>query len=176
MNYTQFCRKLKETICESKILDESKFMGHSILLSEEGVFIDFNRTQLSSIEEAKEFIEQAILEENLNREILEEISDVRIAEIIREHHDIKITNDLIETYLDLAISKSFSLDPVILEIRSFIVPTVSKIDFKLNDNSIVAINEDTYQKLENLMDDKYQIVDYMRESVDNFMHVIRKLS
>lgn len=177
MNFQQFTRKMKETICESKILEESIFMGHSILLSEEGlVFIDFKKTQLSSIEEAKEIIEHLILEEQLNQEMLGEVSKIQIADIIREHHDIKVTNDLIESYLDLASSKSFSLDPVITEIRSFATFPINKIDFILNDGSSVAINEETLLKLENIIDDKYQIVDYMRESIDNFMHVIKELN
>ena len=177
MNFQQFVRKMKEAICESKIQEESIFMGHNILLSEEGsVFIDFKKTQLTSIGEAKDFINHINLENTLNQEILENVSEIQIADIIREHHNIKVTNDLIESYLNLATSKAFSLDPVISEIRSFVSSPINKIDFVLNDNSIVAIDEETLVKLENLIGDKYHIVNYMCESVNNFMQIVKELN
>lgn len=180
MNYIQFTRKLKETICESKILDESTFMGHSILLSEEGIFIDFNRTQLSSIEEAKEFIAKAKFEEEVVQDLYEDISDVKIASLIKEHHNIsKVTNTIIESYINLASSKVFAADPVVTDLRKNISVDrliESKIDYILNDGSIVAISEETQDILNQLLDDKYQLVEYMRENKENFMNILRELS
>lgn len=180
MNFNQFTRKMKESICQAQIQEESVCHGHNLILSTEGkVFVDFKETQLSSLEEAHQFINQIKFEEEIAKELYEEIPDVKIANLIKEHHDIKVTNKLIESYIELASSKTFSVDPVVSGIRSFnSVSSIieNKIDYVLNDGSTVAIDEDTQLMLNDLLEDKYQIVEYMRESKDNFIRIIKELS
>lgn len=118
------------------------------------------------------------LEEQAKKELYEELSDKTIANIINEYHDIKVTDKLIESYKQLVSSHIFSIDPVAQRIRS-----LNKIDrivegkfhYVLNDNNIVAINEATQSKLNNLLLNQTDIVEYMRESKENFMYVLTKL-
>ena len=180
MNFQQFSRKIKETLCGDSIVEETACCGHNIVSTTHGkVFVDYKQTQLSSIEEAKRYIQQIEFEEELAKDLYEDIPAVKIANIIKEHHDVKVTDKLIESYIVMASSKTFSVDPVIHGIRSFnSIDSLleNKIDYVLEDGSSVAIDEETQEMLNNLLEDKYQIVEYMRESKDNFMHVIKELS
>lgn len=124
-----------------------------------------------------------LAENNTLEEIIKDtyngIEDGRIASIIKEYHeDIKVTNTLIESYKELASSNIFNIDPVAQEIRKLnkldsIVE--NKIHYRLNDNTIVAINEETQQQLNNLLATQKEIVEYMRESKSNFLHVLNKI-
>ena len=116
------------------------------------------------------------LEEQAKKELYEELSDKTIANIINEYHDIKVTDTLVESYKELASSHIFSVDPVVQKIRS-----LNKLDslvegkfhYVLNDDSIVAINETTQERLNNLLQNQNEVIDYMREGKNNFMHVIK---
>ncbi len=118
------------------------------------------------------------LEEQAKKELYEELSDKTIANIIREHHDIKVTDTLVESYKQLASSNIFSVDPVVQSIRS-----INKLDrlvenklhYVLKDNTIVAISAGTQERLNNLLQNQTEVIEYMRESKDNFMHVLSKL-
>ena len=72
----------------------------------------------------------------------------------------------------------FSVDPVVQGIRS-----INKLDrlvegklhYVLNDESIVAIGERTQLRLNNLLHNQTEIIEYMRESKDNFFHVLEQI-
>ena len=51
----------------------------------------------------------------------------------------------------------------------------NKLHYQLDDESIVAINEATLQVLNNLLHKQTDIVEYMRESKENFFYVIEKI-
>lgn len=180
MNFTQFTKKIKQHLCGEQIKEEAVHCGVNIILSvNDKIFVDFKPTELSNIEEAKQYIQQIKFEEELAKELYEDIPAVKIANLIKEYHDVKITDTLIESYVNLASSKTFSVDPVIHGIRSFnSIDSLleNKIDYVLSDGTSVAIDEETQEMLNKLLEDKYQIVEYMRESKDNFMHVIKELS
>lgn len=118
------------------------------------------------------------LEEQAKKELYEELSDKTIANIILENHDIKVTDTLVESYKQLVSSHMFSVDPVVQKIRS-----LNKLDslvegkyhYVLNDGNIVAINESTQERLNKLLQNQNEVIDYMRESKDNFIHVVGKL-
>jgi hypothetical protein len=112
------------------------------------------------------------------KESYDEIEDGRIATIIKEYHDIKVTNTLIESYKELASSNIFTVDPIVQQIRNLnkldsIVE--GKIHYQLSDGTVVAINQDTQQQLNNLLNNQKEIVEYMRESKSNFFHVLKKI-
>ena len=118
------------------------------------------------------------LEEQAKKELYEELSDKTMANIIREHHDIKVTDTLVESYKQLASSNIFSVDPVVQGIRSLnkldrLIE--NKLHYVLNDECIVAISEATQERLNNLLQNQTEIIEYMRESKDNFMHVLKKI-
>ena len=123
-------------------------------------------------------ISPSSLEEQAKKELYEELSDKTIANIIKEHHDIKVTDTLVESYKQLASSTIFSVDPVVQQIRSLnkldrLVE--NKLHYVLNDESIVAIDVRTQDKLNNLLQNQTEVIEYMRESKDNFLYVLEKL-
>jgi hypothetical protein len=146
------------------------------------VCIDGSETDFNSVEEARQYIKQEYIADKLAQEVstesYEELSEEKVANIIKEHHNIKITDTLIENYIKLASSRIFTIDPVILEIRSLnkldrLVE--GKLHYVLSDENIVAIDETTQEKLNNLLQNQHEIIEYMRESKENFMYVLSKL-
>lgn len=135
----------------------------------------FIKTVKSSV--ATVVAEETTLDEII-KESYQDIEDGRIATIIKEHYEIKVTNTLIESYKELAASRIFTVDPIVQEIRKLnkldsIIE--NKIHYTLNDGSVIAVNEDTQELLNNLLNNQKEIVEYMRESKSNFFHVLKKI-
>lgn len=132
-------------------------------------FKDFDK------EDAISQVDTAMLEQDEYTNIPAE----KIALLIQEYHSEKPTNTLIESYIQLASSKIFYPDPVVIEIRklnqfSTIVP--GKIDFKLSDGSLVTVSEATLDKLYEIGDSlREKTFSYMRENINNFLEVIKTL-
>ena len=75
-------------------------------------------------------------------------------------------------------SNIFTVDPVVYKIRQLnrldrIVE--NKLHYVLNDESIIAINEETQERLNNLLANQKEIIEYMRESSSNFLHVLEQI-
>jgi hypothetical protein len=148
--------------------------------SDDKILVDGQQTQFTSLEEARQTIKSEYtshkLEEQVSKELYEDLSDITVANIIKEYHDVKITDTLIENYISLASSHMFSVDPVVQKIRS-----LNKLDrliegklhYVLSDDSIVTIDERTQECLNNLLQNQTEIIEYMRESKENFMHVLK---
>lgn len=178
MRFSQFKKTLTPGITEEVIS-----YGHVIQEFEDGVIlVDKETTEFNTLEEARQYIirqEQAKrIEEEVKTDLYEELSDNTIAKLIQEHHNIKVTDTLIESYIEFASSKIFTIDPVVTEIRKLnkLDKLVEgKIDYKLNDESVIAISEDTQHKLNSLFDGHQDVVEYMRESQENFLQVIRNI-
>ena len=179
MLYSDFTKHFKT----SGVVESIRCYGQLIEKLDDGkVLINGNETEFSLVEEARQYIKQDYishqLAEQVSTETYEELSNEKLANIIKEHYDIKVTDTLIESYKELASSHIFSVDPVVQEIRS-----LNKIDkliegklhYVLNDSSIVTISEDTQERLNKLLQNQKDIIDYMRESKENFMYVVSKL-
>ena len=120
----------------------------------------------------------ASLVEEVTKEINEEIPNNKIAEIIKEYHDVKVTDTLIESYIELASSNIFSVDPVICELRKINkLDTLveGKLNYTLDDGSVIAINEATQEYLNKLLQNQNEIIDHMRESKENFLNVLKQI-
>jgi hypothetical protein len=175
MKYKQLYRKLNESkesfISFGKVVhyQDGKLTIDGDIISEE----------FGSLEEAKEYCKSLYishkLEEDIKVETYEELEENRIAKIISEHHNIKVTDTLIESYLELASSKLFTVDPVVSDIRKLnkldqILE--GKFDYRLSDGSTIIISEVAQENLNNLLKDQKDIIEYMRESKENFLHVL----
>lgn len=179
MYYGQFTKSLRA----SDVVESVRSFGHLIELKQDGsVSIDGEATEHKSLDEARKYIKNKTFSEKLevqiSNEIYEEISENRIAQIIKEHHDVKVTDTLIESYIALASSKIFTIDPVVFDVRKLNkldVVVENKIHYELNDNSVVAIDIATQETLNNLLHNQTEIVEYMRESKQNFMRVIEQI-
>lgn len=180
MLYSQFVANINIELYGAPIRKEEVHLGETIcVLENNDILVNGKIVGYDSIDEVKSHISQTKFEEDVVQSLYEEIPSAKIADLIREHHDIKVTNRLIESYLELASSKTFSVDPVVVGIRGFNSADSlieNKIDYVLDDGSTVAISEETQVKLNKILDYKYQLVEYMRECQGNFMHVLRELS
>jgi hypothetical protein len=172
-----------------KVVHTFTHMNRNVVVnSNNDVYIDgvLSEEQFLSINETKYYIKQQLQSEKLKHEvehqIYEEISNTSIANIIKKHHEVpKVTSQLIESYVDLASSKVFTVDPVVLEMRklnklSNLVE--GKLDFVLNNKTVIAIDEDTFLKINNFLnmcEEKDLVLNYMRESHENFLHVVKEL-
>ena len=183
MYFKQFSRKLSEDISGVKVKRQLHSNGHLIEMTvDQVVLIDKEETHFANLEEARQYIktqyDTKTLEEQIKTELYEEISENKIANIIKEHHDIRVTDTLIESYIELASSKLFTVDPVVQEIRSlnkFDRIIEGKIDYKLEDGTIIAINEDTQERLKQLFSNQQEIIEHMRQSKDNFISVLKQI-
>jgi 23S rRNA-/tRNA-specific pseudouridylate synthase len=175
MHYSTFSKSLNGNSIRS--------YGHLIQVDESGaVYVDRHATDYKSLEEARQHIIQENislkLEEEVSKDLYEELSDTRIASIIKEYHDVKVTDTLIETYIKLASSRIFSVDPVVHSIRELnrldnIVE--GKLHYVLEDESVIAIDKTSQENLNKLLDGQTEIIEYMRESKENFLHVLESL-
>lgn len=164
------------------VVSVSTHYNHQIIENDKGkYFVDgvLLEADYSDLEEVKRHIE---LEKSAKVSLYEDISDIKIANIIKKHNDnTKITTTLIESYTNRASSKAFDIDPVLIEMRTTYRGQnliQNKLDFKLNDGKTVAIDEKTVEKIANLLNNskhKEEILNYMKESVNNFIHVVRKI-
>ena len=133
---------------------------------------------LSTLKIREQEEQNVSLVEEVTKEIYEEIPNTKVAEIIKEYHDVKVTDTLIETYVELASSNIFSVDPVICELRKINrLDTLveGKLNYTLGDGSVIAINETTQDYLNNLLCNQNEIIEYMRESKENFLYVLERI-
>jgi hypothetical protein len=178
MRYYELSKKLKEGVTSS-----TYSYGHRIeIIGESQVFVDGEETNFKSLEEARDYVKQQRisekLEQQVSKDLYEEISDTKVASIIREYHEIKVTDTLIENYIKLASSNIFTVDPVVQKIRELnrldrIVE--GKLHYVLADDSIIAIAEQTQERLNKLLENQTEIIEYMRESSSNFLHVLEQI-
>ena len=98
-----------------------------------------------------------------------------IAEIIvKNYPEARITDKLIDSYIDLALSKEFTLDEAINKIRklnSFDSQYEGKTSFVLDDKSEVLISEDTFNRIKESINNN-EIVQFMRKNKENFIGVV----
>jgi hypothetical protein len=179
MRYYEFTKSLKR----SDIVESVRSYLQLIEKTEDNtILINGIKTEFTSLEEARQYIKQDYisqqLEEQVSKDLYEELSEHTVANIIKEYHDVKVTDTLIENYIKLASSHMFSVDPVVHSIRSLnkldrLVE--GKLHYVLNDEAIVTIDERTQLRLNNLLHKQTEIIEYMRESKENFFHVLTKL-
>ena len=179
MNYNE----LKSSLRKTNIVERVRSYRQLIEKTDEGkILINGLNTNYMNIEEArnhiKEYYDTQQLAEKITKDTYQEISEHTVAIIIKEHHEIKVTDTLIESYIELASSNIFSVDPVVQKIRSLnkldrIVE--GKLHYVLADNSTVAINEETQDRLNNILGNQTEIIEYMRESKENFFHVLEQI-
>jgi len=172
--------QLKTKLSEkSGIIDSFIYQGARVTVNEDlqisidGELID---VEVKDLEEArghaKRYISASTILEDINT-----IPEEKIANLINKYHTtVKVTDTIIESYLELASSNLFTIDPVLIEIKQKNSSFVGKIEHMLNDGNSVVINEETQNLLNTLLEDKYQIVEYMRESKQNFMRIIKEVT
>lgn len=163
----------EQKIVDRFVLDENRVyitQDLQIVVNEEYI------GDANSLKEAKAYAIKYIANKKIVEDIDSLVPEEKIVTLIKKHHNIdKITNNLVESYMELVSSNIFSIDPVITEVKQNSIELSGKLQYVLEDGTIVAINEQTQKRLSTLLEDKYQIVEYMRKSKNNFMHVVKEL-
>lgn len=171
--------KLKAKLYQEQNIADRFVLGENRVVITKDLQIIINDEYIgdaNSLKEARAYSNTYIANKKIVEGISSLIPEERVVALIKKHHDIdKITNNLVESYVELISSNIFSIDPVVTEIKQNSVELAGKFQYVLEDDSIVAINEDTQKRLSTLLEDKYQIVEYMRKSKNNFMHVVKEL-
>ena len=174
MNYNKFISQLDEVRGVAQ-RDSALCFGHVIEQTSTGiVLIDRYETEFKNLEEARTYLKQQQLTQDIQSQLVESLPENKIAVIIKEHHsDVKVTDKLIETYIEAASSKLFTFDSVVSGIREHTeVKTINKLDFVLEDGTSIAIDRSTFDKLNNMLGQQPEIISYMRESTNNFLTVV----
>jgi hypothetical protein len=184
MNFRQFQSSIYAAVTGGDVSRHRMYRGHNITETvDHRVYIDCNRTQFRCLEEAIDNIEQQNTQQDVQREIqqqlYEQLSYNQIANIIKKYHnDVKITDTLIESYIELASSKLFTTDPVAQQIRNLNALDrliEGHVDYKLNDGTVVVITDSVQQRINNVFGQHQDVVEYMRESKQNFLNVLNLL-
>jgi hypothetical protein len=169
--------KLKSRLNEQQNIFDRFVVGECLVVITKDLHIIIDEELVgcsNSLEEARLYACKYVTNKKIVEQINTVIPEEKLVALIQKHHNItKITDSLIESYIELASSNTFSIDPVITEIKHNAIE--GKFQYVLDDGSVVAIGENTQVKLSNHFKDKYQIVEHMRKSKDNFMNAIREL-
>lgn len=118
------------------------------------------------------------LSNELSVAIYDDLPKVKIASIIREQSDKRVTDTLILEYISIAQSQEFTIDPIVLEIRKLNRADIlieGRLHYKLNDGNVIVITEETQELLNVLYKDHLDVLEFVRESKENFMSILEKL-
>lgn len=175
MIYREFIKRIAESLYSQEVKMQCLVLGVPVsILEDNTIVMNHRKTNFTSLNEVREFIKEFDLKESVRTEAFKTIPSNTVATIIREHSNDKITNVLLESYLQQAIAREFTTDPIVLKLRNlFPIESInSKIDFVLEDGSIVAISKTLLERLSS-KNDKY--IEDMRKSIDSFTHSIRNI-
>lgn len=182
MNFKEFQQQALSAALGSDVSRRAFSHGRHIVETVEGVFVDGEETCFLNLEEAASHLENAMLQEKVlhavQQDLYEELSYNKVADIIRKYHDVKVTDTLIESYVELASSKMFTVDPVANDIHRF--NSLDRLieghfDYLLDDGTRVVISEGVQGQLNNIFKNHPDVIQYMRESSQNFLDVINLL-
>lgn len=185
MHFKQFKKSLLSKVY-GNVVETFSAYNHTVVINEQNeLFLNGSKVEedFTSLEEARTYIRNILksekLAEEIKRDLYEEIDTSKIASIIKKYKTVnKVTDTLVESYIDLASSKLFTLDPVVIEMRklnrlSNIIE--NKFDFKLEDGSVIAVSEETLERINNVIGGHNDIVKHMRQSKSNFYSVVKQL-
>ncbi|CAB4127050.1 hypothetical protein UFOVP84_47 [uncultured Caudovirales phage] len=182
MYYSQFSKKLQETVSGTGIQECTHFYSNTIQRTiDNTILINNEVTQFKNLSEAKNYIKYSEQAKDIINNLREEFFSEnisKIADIIKEEHNIKVTNKIVEQYIKIASDKSFSTDPVISKIREmneFDSIINGKLHYVLEDESVIAIDTETHQYINNLLENKPNVVEFMKESSTNFLNILEVL-
>jgi len=174
MYYSQFSKFIKST--DLDIQESVQFYTHIIQKTNDGnILIDNELTEFSTISEAKQYLNNTDLMHDI---IIESKSEIynnkhKIVNVIKETHDIKVTNDIVESYINLALNKEFTNDPVVYKLRemnTFDNVVNGKIHYILEDESVIAITPSTQEIINSKL--KQNVIEFMKENSNNFLKIL----
>jgi uncharacterized membrane protein YgaE (UPF0421/DUF939 family) len=163
------------------VIAYDKYNDHYLIETDQKqVYIDQQLTHFTSINEAKNYLKSLNglldLKDSISEQNYKNIPDYKVIDVIKKYSKTPINNTLLEAYNARVLSKEFTNNKIVNELRSMTNVHLSSgiKDFYLKDGSHVAIHENTFAKLEELFEYP-EIIEYMVENKEQFTDVIRQL-
>lgn len=184
MDYRQFHESVNYKITGARLSPGVLHRGYLIQESSDGaIYVDRERVTASSVDNARDVIDQQAIVRDIRRQLREQEYHNNlintVAEAVSTHKPgVRVTDTLVEQYIDIAASKRFSIDPIVLEIRQknlFDTVIEGYIDFSLDDGSTVVVSDQMCATLNNMFAGHRDVIAYMTESKDNFLDVVNLL-
>lgn len=180
MEYTAFRNKVKSIVTNAEIVESIQYFDKTISVSADSrIFINNEEVKVKTLDEAKSYIDTTELKQDIQKEIYEEVLENDIIRIIKEEHKTnKVTENLLEAYIDFASSKIFTTDKTVHRIRELNKHDCvleGKFDYLLEDGSVVFIEKTLQELLNNYLATDVSLIEYMRESKENFTAIVEKV-
>lgn len=184
MFFSKFRSLIEHKTSGFEVETQTTCYGRLVQQTTDGVvLVDRVETLYNSIDEAVAQIKQAIIQEDIQKQIQQDIYEempIRtVADIIKEHHsEARVTDTLIESYVELASSKLFTTDPVAQDIRKLNkldCVVEGRFDYVLADGSKIVISESAQEHINKLFGQHQDVIEYMRENVTNFLDVLNQI-
>jgi hypothetical protein len=183
MRFKQFSNKIKSSVLQLQVVEQASCFNIPLYKTADGkVYIDTVETEFESLEEARSYIKEQnntqVIEQEVSKNIYEDVLENKIASIIKSENDIKVTQSILEHYIDLASSKAFTIDETVIKIRKLNKHDClfeDKIDFVLKDNTKIVISNDTRNFLNSKLQNHSEVVEYMSEGKENFTRIYELL-
>lgn len=178
MNYYTLIDKLNNL---RNIHKEISYYGNRIVEGDDKSYIIGNSKSFNSIEECKKYIDERYISERLEKQALikslQSISEKELISIFNRNDVFEISSNLVNEKFELAASKEFTIDPIVNDLRKINSNVIleGKIQYILNDSSNVFIDYSTLSSLQELLKDKENIIQQMKESKENFIYVVKRL-
>lgn len=167
ITYRQLIESIKTS---SQVIKRFDYMGERVEINRafEAIVDGEVICSSNSLEEACALAKDVI--DSLTIQLTEE----QIVQKLRPFYDAKsITSGLVEFYKTKLENNEFFVSEAVASLKQ--LNSFGKFEYELKDGSVVAIDEETQNLIQDSITDKYDIVDYMSESLDNFKRVIRDI-
>lgn len=182
-SYNKFISKLSNTIVKESISFSKYYYGYKIDATiSNKIYINKKLTSYTNINEALSYIDSkkySNVYSEINRDNYNYIQKNLLSDIIHKYsNNIKITENLLETYINKVKNKEFTSNKILSEIRKINKlgsKFSNKIDYILEDGSQVIIDIDTQEDINRLFENHTDIIEYMKENKQNFVKVINQI-
>ena len=182
-SYNKFISKLSNNIVKESISFSKYYYGYKIDATiSNKIYINKKLTSYTNINEALSYIDSkkySNVYSEINRDNYNYIQKNLLSDIIHKYsNNIKITENLLETYINKVKNKEFTSNKILSEIRKINKlgsKFSNKIDYILEDGSQVIIDIDTQEDMNRLFENHTDIIEYMKENKKNLMKIINKI-
>lgn len=183
MRFKQFQKQLYEQSFGASVEACQYVYNHKIVQTDRGVYVDGECTHFGCIDEAKQHIKQqnsvAAINEEIDQDSFKTLPINLLTDIIHKHNsDSKVTDTLIESYINVAASKQFTTDKVVYDMR--VINRTNRLlegylDYILDDNTVIAISEQEQKSINTLLEHRDDLVVFMKQNKDNFLQVLEQV-
>lgn len=182
-SYNKFISKLSNTIVKESISFSKYYYGYTIdATNSNKIYINKELTSYTNINEAISYIDSkkyANVYSEINKDNYNYIQKNLLSDIIHKYNNnIKITENLLESYINKVKNKEFTSNKILSEIRKINKlgsKFNKKIDYILEDGSQVIIDMDTQDHINKLFENHSDVIEYMSENKKNFLKVINQI-